>query len=136
MSVDERQAFLAGVHVGVMAIERDDGPPLAVPVWYDYEPGGEVTVIVGEDSVKQRLLRRSGRFSLCAQQEDLPYKYVSVEGPVTSSVPADPDAQTKPMAIRYLGEELGTAYAANDGGTSIQVSMTPERWFSVDYGKM
>ena len=135
MSPAEREAFLAGVHVGVMSIERADGPPLTVPVWYDYEPGGEVVVIIGEDSIKNRLLGRSGRFSLCAQQEDLPYKYVSVEGPVNASVPAEAEAHTKPMAIRYLGEEMGTAYAANDTGTSVRVAMTPERWFTVDYGK-
>jgi hypothetical protein len=26
MSEDERQAFLAGVHIGVISIEREDGP--------------------------------------------------------------------------------------------------------------
>lgn len=136
MSQDEREAFLAGVHVGVMSIERADGPPLTVPVWYDYEPGGDVVVIMGQDSVKNRLLASCGRFSLCAQQEDLPYKYVSVEGPVVSSVPAEAEAHTKPMAIRYLGEEMGTAYAANDSGTSVRVAMSPDRWFTTDYGKM
>ena len=120
-----------------MSIERADGPPLTVPVWYDYEPGGEVVVIMGEESVKNRLLRQvADRFSLCAQQEDMPYKYVSVEGPVTSSVPAESDAHTLPMAVRYLGDEMGAAYAANDGGTSVRVAMTPQRWFSVDYAKM
>jgi hypothetical protein len=29
----------------------------------------------------QQLLAHSGRFSLCAQTETAPYKYVSVEGP-------------------------------------------------------
>jgi len=40
MSEHERQEFLAGVHVGVISIERADGPPLTVPIWYGYEPGG------------------------------------------------------------------------------------------------
>jgi nitroimidazol reductase NimA-like FMN-containing flavoprotein (pyridoxamine 5'-phosphate oxidase superfamily) len=40
MSEHERQEFLAGVHVGVISIERVDGPPLTVPIWYGYEPGG------------------------------------------------------------------------------------------------
>lgn len=137
MSQDEREAFLAGVHVGVMSIERADGPPLTVPVWYDYQPGGDVVVIIGEKSLKNRLLNGCNRFSLCAQQEALPYKYVSVEGPITSSMPASAEDHTKPMAIRYLGEELGTAYAANgsDDG-SLRIAMTPERWFTTDYGKM
>jgi hypothetical protein len=91
---------------------------------------------MGEDSIKNRLLARCGRFSLCAQQEELPYKYVSVEGPVSSSVSADAETHTKPMAIRYLGEEMGAAYAADDSGTSVRVAMTPERWFTTDYAKM
>ena len=40
MSEHERQEFLAGVHVGVISIERADGAPLTVPIWYGYEPGG------------------------------------------------------------------------------------------------
>ncbi len=136
MSQDEREGFLAGLHVGVMSIERADGPPLTVPVWYDYEPGGEVTIIMGEGSIKNILLQRAQRFSLCAQDESPPYKYVSVEGPLGGTRPADAQADTKPMAIRYLGEELGTAYAANDSGGSVVVTMTPERWFTVDYAKM
>ncbi|HAS08990.1 MAG TPA: pyridoxamine 5'-phosphate oxidase, partial [Acidimicrobiaceae bacterium] len=45
MTVEEREQFLADVHVGVLAVERPDGPPLAVPVWYDYRPGGELWVL-------------------------------------------------------------------------------------------
>ena len=47
MSEHERQAFLADVHVGVISIERDDGPPLTVPIWYGYEPGELVWIITG-----------------------------------------------------------------------------------------
>ncbi len=57
MSVEEREEFLAGVHVAVLAVERSDGPPLAVPVWYDYRPGGQLWILTPEDSVKGRLLQ-------------------------------------------------------------------------------
>lgn len=137
MSREECQQFLAGPHVGVMAIERADGPPLAVPVWYSYEVGGDLSVLIGAESVKNKLLKKAPRFSLCAQQEEMPYKYVSVEGPVVDSVPADTEADTRPMAHHYLGEEFGNAYV--DGGSgegSLKITMRPERWFSVDYGKM
>ena len=40
MSKDEREAFLADVHVGVLIVERADSAPLASPVWYRYRPGG------------------------------------------------------------------------------------------------
>ena len=136
MSVEEREAFLAALHVGIIGVERADGPPLTVPVWYSYEPGGEVVVLLDADSVKGRLIKRAGRFSLCAQDEKAPYKYVSVEGPATIT-PSDIERDRRPMARRYLGTELGDRYTdtAPQGAKPIRVAMTPERWFSVDYGK-
>ena len=128
-----RQEFLAGLHVGVMGIADGERGPLTVPVWYGYEPGGLVTVLTGPDSRKAKLVEAAGRFSLCAQQEELPYKYVMVEGPVVETRDGTYD-DTLEMAVRYLGEELGKGYADNSGGGSIMISMRPERWYSVDYG--
>lgn len=39
MTPDEREAFLGGVHVGVLAIEEAGRGPLAVPIWYLYRDG-------------------------------------------------------------------------------------------------
>ena len=136
MTDDERQHFLADIHVGIIAIERTDGPPLAVPVWYSYEPGGDVTVLMDGDSLKARLITRAGRFSLCAQQEAPPYKYVSVEGPARIE-PSDVERDSRPMARRYLGIKGGDRYtdSGSHGGNPIRVQMTPERWFTIDYSK-
>lgn len=137
MTETEREAFLAGPHVGVLAIERADGPPLAVPVWYGYEPGGSVEVLTSASSLKARLVRAAGRATLCAQQESLPYKYVSVEGPASITVlGGDAHAAVEAMAIRYLGEELGRAYAADGvADDEVRITITPERWRTVDYGR-
>ena len=137
MTESEREAFLADLHVGVLGLERADGPPLVVPVWYSYEPGGDVVVLTSASSVKGRLAAAAGRGSLCAQREDLPYKYVSVEGPIEiDRLGDDALAVTEPMAIRYLGEKMGRAYSANSVGTDdIRLRLRPQRWFSVDYGK-
>jgi PPOX class probable F420-dependent enzyme len=138
MTESERQEFLAGLHVGVLGIERADGPPLVLPVWYSYEPGGDVIVLTSASSLKGRLVAAAGRASLCAQQEDLPYKYVSVEGPVTiEQLDAEASrAAVVPMAVRYLGEELGRQYASTSvGPDDVLLRLHPERWFSVDYAK-
>jgi PPOX class probable F420-dependent enzyme len=137
MTETERQEFLAGLHVGVLGIERPDGPPLVLPVWYSYEPGGDVEVLTSGRSLKGRLAAAAGRASLCAQQEALPYKYVSVEGPVEiDDLRGQPHSAIEPMAIRYLGEEMGRAYAASSSSTDeIRIRIRPERWFSVDYAK-
>jgi nitroimidazol reductase NimA-like FMN-containing flavoprotein (pyridoxamine 5'-phosphate oxidase superfamily) len=138
MSEHKRQEFLAAVHVGVISIERADGPPLTVPIWYGYEPGGLVWIITGADSLKGRLLDAARRFSLCAQTEEPPfYKYVSVEGPIVDVTPAELEADRRPLAHRYFGPELGDAYVAStdeDGG--LRFSMRPTRWWSVDYAKL
>ncbi len=136
MSSSERESFLSGVHVGIISIPRATKGPLTVPIWYDYQPGGEVWVITNTDSIKGKLLARADRISLCAQTEAAPYQYVSVEGPFTTR-PSTKD-ELLGMAIRYLGEEQGRAYAAGsgDGENSIVVSMNPQTWYTVDYNKM
>ncbi len=138
MTEAEREAFLADLHVGVISIERKDGPPLAVPIWYDYDPAEGVRIITGRDSIKGRLLARAERFSLCAQVETPPfYKYVSVSGPVREVRDADVDADTRPMAYRYFGKELGDMYVdGQEHEGSLVFVMQPERWLTVDYSKM
>lgn len=136
MSKTERETFLAGLHVGVISIPRGGRGPLTVPMWYDYEPGGEVWVITDLGSLKGKALGKASRISLCAQAEDMPYRYVSIEGRFSTR----PSTQEEllHMAVRYLGEEQGRAYAENpDGdGDSVVVSIVPENWLTVDYGKM
>lgn len=137
MTRDEREAFLADVHVGVFAANQEGNAPLAVPVWYDYTPDGTVDVITSPTSVKARLVEASGRFSLCAQTESPPYKYVMVEGAVVSVEPATP-AERRAMAHRYLGPELGDAYiaaTAEDAADNVVVRMRPQSWRTVDYTK-
>ena len=137
MSSSERERFLSALHVGIISIPRATKGPLTVPIWYDYQPGGELWVITDADSIKAKLLTEASRISLCAQTETAPYQYVSVEGPFTTR----PSTQEEllAMAVRYLGEEQGKAYAENSAGggeESIVVAIAPETWFSVDYNKM
>ncbi|MDA1073157.1 MAG: pyridoxamine 5'-phosphate oxidase family protein [Proteobacteria bacterium] len=135
MSKPDREAFLAGGHVGIVSIAREGKGPLTVPIWYDYQPGGDVWMLTGPDSLKGRALQSAKRISLCAQDESLPYKYVSVEGPFVIG-PASA-GQLLSMAQRYLGEEMGKAYASNStGDDSVLVTLTPEVWYSVAYPEL
>ena len=138
MSQKEKEAYLAGLHVGVLAINEPGLGPLTVPIWYDYEPGGRLCMITGTESRKGRLLKMGERVSLAAQSEAPPYKYVSVEGPITE-IKNSSQEELLSMAIRYLGEQQGKAYAKANAsvseGNSILVSVTPERWLAVDYSK-
>ncbi len=135
MTEAEREAFLADVHVGVLSIARRDKGPLALPVWYLYEPGGEVLVSMDGSSLKARLLGNTGRATLTAQVETPPYRYVMVEGPVVIE-PASHDGLA--LASRYLGPELGAWYAERNpaGADSVTVRLRPQQWLTCDYGKM
>ena len=137
MKKEEREAFLADIHVAVMSVAEDGHGPLVVPIWYSYVPGGEVQIITGRASRKGKLLEGAGRFSLCVQTETLPYKYVSVEGPIVAVEPADPERDRRPLARRYLGTELGDRYIEDtrDVVGGVLVRMRPERWLTVDYAK-
>lgn len=141
MSEDQRQEFLADLHVGVISVADPDASraPLSAPIWYDYAPDAGLWVITGRQSRKGRALEKAGRFSLVAQTETLPYRYVSVEGPIVESRPADREQDTRPMAHRYFGAELGDAYVEGQAGAddeSFVYVMQPKRWLTVDYGRM
>ena len=138
MTQDEREAFLAGLHVGVLSVDEPGRGPLTVPVWYDYRAGGELWFLTGPNSLKGRLLDKAARVSLCVQDEGLPYKYVSIEGPIVAHGPADREKHSRPMAHRYLGQEMGDLYVAGnqDGEGSTLYHIVPERWLTVDYAKM
>jgi len=137
MTTAERESFLADVHVGIVSVDDPGHGPLAVPVWYSYEPGGTVDVLTGGQSRKARAMRAAGRFTLCVQTESVPYCYVSVEGPITlirDSVTLD---ERRRLAHRYLGRELGERYlsASDDQSDNAVFRMSPERWLSADFSK-
>ena len=140
MTREEREEFLAALHVGIISIAQQDRAPLTVPVWYSYTPGGELHLTTYADSRKAQALRVAGRFSLCAQTEAWPYAYVSVEGAVLAMEAVDVERDIRPLARRYLGSEGGDTYVAENGGNDgwgglLLVRMRPQHWLSTDYGK-
>lgn len=136
MTREERESFLAQVHVGILSVAQVDRGPLTVPIWYEYEPGGEIRFTTAGRSKKVGLLRKSGRCSMCVQTETSPYQYVSVEGSIVSMEPADPDVDLRRIARRYLGEAGGDEYMQDyRPAEDILVVMRPERWYSADYSK-
>jgi nitroimidazol reductase NimA-like FMN-containing flavoprotein (pyridoxamine 5'-phosphate oxidase superfamily) len=134
----EREAFLADVHVGILSIAEEGRGPLTVPIWYVYTPGGELRLLTGRNSRKGRLLTQAGRFSLCVQTETPPYRYVSVEGPITAIEAVDVERDLRPLAHRYLGAEEGDSFVEQMRGGqagNILIRMRPERWLTADYSK-
>jgi nitroimidazol reductase NimA-like FMN-containing flavoprotein (pyridoxamine 5'-phosphate oxidase superfamily) len=139
MTVEEREAYLADLHVGVLSVAGEDGrAPLAVPIWYRYEPGGLLSFVTGGSGRKMRALRETGRCTFCVQTEELPYRYVTAEGPVVAIEQVD-EEERRLIARRYLGPDAGDAYiaaTADEVRGSVTVRIRPEHWLSADFGKL
>lgn len=139
MSQNDRERFLADRRVGVLSVadpREGDRAPLSVPVWYGYEPGGEILVQTGRETVKGRLLRAAGRFSLCVQDERRPYRYVSVEGPVVTVEDPVPPAVRDALAHRYLEPDEAHGYleaTAEQLKDDILFRLRPQRWRTADF---
>jgi nitroimidazol reductase NimA-like FMN-containing flavoprotein (pyridoxamine 5'-phosphate oxidase superfamily) len=135
LSREEREQMLAEPHVAALAVDADDGrAPLNVPVWYVYEPGGEVWVLTGRDSRKAQLIERAGRFSLMVDRLQPSVRYVSIEGPVTGTAAGTHDDLVT-ISARYLPPEQVEPYvkmAEADHGPQVVIRMRPEHWLSAD----
>lgn len=137
LSDPEREEFLAEPHVAALSVADDEGRgPLTVPIWYRYTPGGEAWVLTSAESRKARLIEAAGRFSLMVDQVSPTVRYVSVEGPVTRTVPGT-DELLWEISSHYLPEEKVAGYvefAQAELGDQVAIYLRPQRWLSADLG--
>lgn len=137
LSMHEREQFLAEPLVGALSVvERPDRAPLTIPIWYQYEPGGELWVRTGPDSRKARAIRSAGRFSVMVQRTEPTVRYATVEGPVTRTV-ADTRERAREMAARYLPQDAVAdfvEYERTHLGEHVVICMQPQHWVSADLG--
>lgn len=137
----ERQEFLAEPHIGVLSVASDDDrPPLTVPVWYGYRPGGNVSFFTGTRGRKARkikLIQDSGVLSLAVQREKFPYRYVTVEGTVIQ-IDRPPSAEQMFAVVRrYLPEEAAQGFVTAElelpGSELVLFTIRPDRWLTADF---
>ncbi|WP_157244766.1 pyridoxamine 5'-phosphate oxidase family protein [Nonomuraea typhae] len=135
LSVADREAFLAGPHIGAVAVDAGEGrAPLNVPIWYDYAPGGLVSFLTDGDSVKAKLIGKAGRVSMLAQRIHPTYRYVSVEGPVVAKNPTTVEEMTG-IAARYMADDAVSGYVGQSNlAVLVTFHMRPEHWLSADLG--
>jgi hypothetical protein len=137
LSVRDREQFLAEPHIAALSVSDGAGRgPLTVPIWYQYEPGGEAWVLTEAGSWKARLIQAAGRFTLMVDRVAPTVRYVSVEGPVTRTIPGT-DAHLREITERYVPPEKVAAYlefAKADFGEQVAIYLRPERWLTADLG--
>ena len=140
LTATECEQFLAQPHVGVLSVAGDDRPPLTVPIWYAYRPGGNLTFFTGTQgriARKARLLESAGAFSFCVQQPQYPYKYVTVECAVVRVDRTPAVEQVVAITTRYLPDAAARHFAdaeiINPAGTFVLFTARPDRWLSFDF---
>ena len=141
MTTQEREAFLADLHVAVLSVASDsDRPPLTVPIWYGYQPGGNLSVFTGSQgrkARKSRLIEQAGVLSLSVQHEAPPYKYVTVEGTVVQTDRPPSAEQLLAIVRRYVPEEMAQGFVAAELGRAdselVLYTIRPDRWLTFDF---
>lgn len=123
-----REFLSAGTRTGKLATVRADGRPHVVPVWFLLD-GDDLVFTTWHESVKARNLRREPRVSLAVDDEAPPYSFVRVDG--TAALLDDRDELrrwARPIAARYVGEELADRYAARNAVEGeLVVRVTPTK---------
>ena len=141
MTESERQEFLAEPHVAVLSVASGgDRPPHTTPVWYAYRPGEDVTFFTGTQGRKSRkssLIQRAGVLSLTVQQEEFPYRYVTVEGTVVGEDRPPSAGQMLAVARRYMPEDHAQGFVeaelAYPTPAFVLFTIRPDRWLSFDF---
>lgn len=137
LSVRDRELFLAEPHIAALSVSAGPGrAPLTVPIWYQYMPGGEAWILTEATSRKVALIKAAGRFTLMVDRITPTTRYVSVEGPVTRTIPETAELLLE-ITQRYLPPEKVPPYLARakaEFGEQIVIYMRPQRWLSSDLG--
>lgn len=135
MSQEVIGEFLQEKRIATLGINRQDGPPQLIPIWYRYD--GEVIWMMSEKRVsKIENIKRDPRVSLSVDDDEtFPYQGVVAYGRVTL-VEENVQEGRRAIARRYLGEAEGDAYVAQPRprGT-ILLRMDVERFYSYDDGR-
>ena len=131
---DRVRALLAGppVRTGKLATVRADGRPHVVPIWFDLAEDGSLVWNTGDQTVKGRNLARTGRAAVCVDDDQPPFSYVTVEGPVELSDDLD-DLRYWATRIggRYMGDEVAEAFGARNAVPGeLVVRLRPDRVLS------
>ncbi len=140
MTERESQEFLAGPRVAVLSVADGDRPPHATPVWYAYEPGGNVSFFTGTQgrrSRKARLVERAGAVSLTVQREEFPYGYVTIRGAVVGADRPPSAEQALAVARRYMPEEQARGFVQAElespSGEFVLFTIRPDSWMTFDF---
>lgn len=114
--------------VAVLATRRPDGGVLLSPVWHQWRDGG-FDVVTGAADVKVQQLRRDPRANIVVYEHAPPYRGIEVSCEARLEHAGD---TVRRIAIRYLGERDGAAYAESAGDDTL-IRLEPGRLRAWDF---
>jgi PPOX class probable F420-dependent enzyme len=117
LSVEDLGDLLELPLVAVLATHRRDGNVLLSPVWHEWRDGG-FDVVTSSGDVKARHLRHDPRASIVVCESEPPYRGVELRT-YARLLTEDADEATRSLAVRYLGETAGLAYAEGAGDDTL-----------------
>ena len=111
--------------VSTLATYRRNGTVLLSPVWHEWHDGG-LNICAMPSDVKVRHIRRDPRASVVIYDQVPPYRGLELrssprlleDGPTYAAV-------IRRIAVRYLGEREGSAYAATAGERGVVIRLEP-----------
>jgi len=145
LTPEEREQFLAQPHIAVISVAagpepRGARPPLAVPIWYHYAPGGDLSVFTGTQGLRARktgLIRAAGVVTMTVQKHDPPWKYVSVECEVVGDDQPPKREQMLRIVERYLPPDVAAGMVdgelAHPASQLVLFTLRPTRWATFDF---
>ena len=127
MSPGEREAFLSEPRTAVFSTIDAKGRAHAVPVWFRYVDGA-FRIITDRGSAKTRNIARTGRASLCADEREGAFRYLTAEGP--AAVEGDVTYEERlALHTHYRGAEAAKRIVDAGGHERmVLVVLRPERW--------
>lgn len=116
MEGDECKAFVREApRTAIVGVTRADGRPHCSPVWIELD-GDQIVFTTDHDSLKARVIRRDGRLSLCLDDKNPPFAYVTIDGTATlSDDPAELRRWATRIGGRYMGADLAEEYGRRNG---------------------
>jgi PPOX class probable F420-dependent enzyme len=123
LTVADIAELLAAPKCATLATYRRDGSVLLSPVWHEWRDGG-FGVHLGADGINARLLRRDPRCSLVLYDDSPPYRGIELRGQARLTT-EDERAALRRVAVKYLGQRDGNAYADAASWSGVVLRLEP-----------
>lgn len=125
LSIEQLGDLVERPLVSTLATYRRSGSVLLSPVWHEWRDGG-INICALPDDVKVRHIRRDPRASVVIYDQEPPYRGLELRATPRLLEEGIRYAEVlRRIAVRYLGESEGGAYAESTGERGLVIRLEP-----------